>query len=132
MLAWAAPAVAKNDRVMLRGTVRVKHADVFRKNLAEYADVRHTPIAGGNTADNHAFYVQMAYRLPGAARQFKPYARTEKLVTSSTNLAPSAHASTRTTTSHAYDATASAVERILAAAARRREPTAAARKEAAT
>ena len=36
MLAWAGPAAAKNDRVMLRGTVRVKHADVFRKNLAEY------------------------------------------------------------------------------------------------
>ena len=51
--------------------------------IAEYADVRHTPVAGGNTADNHAFYVQVAYRLPGAASQFKPYARTEKLVTSS-------------------------------------------------
>ena len=50
--------------------------------IAEYADVRHTPIAGGSTADNHAFYVQAAYRLPGAASQFKPYARTEKLVTS--------------------------------------------------
>src|SRR4051812_41350449 len=36
MLAWAGPAAAKNDRVMLTGTVRVKHADVFRKNLAEY------------------------------------------------------------------------------------------------
>lgn len=54
--------------------------------IAEYADVRHTPIAGGNTADNHAFYVQVAYRLPGAASQFKPYARTEKLVTSSSDV----------------------------------------------
>ncbi len=36
MLAWAGPAAAKNDRVMVKGTVRVKHADVFRKNLAEY------------------------------------------------------------------------------------------------
>lgn len=51
--------------------------------IAEYADVRHTPAAGGSTADNHAFYVQLAYRLPGAAHQFKPYARSEKLVTSS-------------------------------------------------
>lgn len=50
--------------------------------IAEYADVRHTPVLGGSTADNHAFYVQAAYRLPGAASQFKPYARTEKVVAS--------------------------------------------------
>ncbi len=50
--------------------------------IAEYADVRHTPVAGGSTADNHAFYVQMAWRLPGVAHQLKPYARTEKVVTS--------------------------------------------------
>ena len=59
-------------------------------------------------------------------------AADRELVRSSTNLAPSTHASTRTTASHAYDATASAVERIRAAAARRMEPTAAARNEAAT
>ncbi|MFI5256994.1 MAG: hypothetical protein ACHQRK_07015 [Gemmatimonadales bacterium] len=54
--------------------------------IAEYADVRHTPAAGGTTADNHAFYIQLGYRLPGAASRFKPYARTEKLVTSPTDV----------------------------------------------
>ena len=50
--------------------------------IAEYIDVRHTPVLGGATADNHGFYVQGAYRLPGAAHDFKPYARTEQVVTS--------------------------------------------------
>lgn len=50
--------------------------------IAEYIDVRHTPVLGGATTDNHGFYVQGAYRLPGAAHDFKPYARTEQVVTS--------------------------------------------------
>lgn len=49
--------------------------------IAEYIDVRHTPVGAG-TDDNHGFYVQGAYRLPGAAHDFKPYARTERIVTS--------------------------------------------------
>ncbi len=35
-LVWAGQAAAKTERVTLRGTVLVKHADVFRKDLAEY------------------------------------------------------------------------------------------------
>ena len=54
--------------------------------IAEYADVRHTPVTGGKTTDNHGFYVQVGYRLPGAASQWKPYARTEKLVTSAADV----------------------------------------------
>jgi hypothetical protein len=54
--------------------------------IAEYVDVRHMPVLGGATTGNHGYYVQLAYRLPGAARQFKPYARTEKLVTSSADV----------------------------------------------
>ena len=35
-LAWVGPAAAKTERVTVKGTVLVKHADVFRKDLAEY------------------------------------------------------------------------------------------------
>src|SRR5262245_61020557 len=34
--AWTGTAAAKTQHVTLKGTVLVKHADVFRKNLAEY------------------------------------------------------------------------------------------------
>jgi hypothetical protein len=54
--------------------------------IAEYVDVRHTPVLPGSTTDNHAFYVQAAYRLPGAASAFKPYARTEQVVASPTDV----------------------------------------------
>src|SRR5881397_2123413 len=36
ILAWAGPASATSNRVTLQGTVLVKHADVFRQDLAEY------------------------------------------------------------------------------------------------
>ena len=54
--------------------------------IAEFANVSHTPIAGavpgvapgaGVASNSQAFYVQTAYRLPGAARLFKPYYRFE-------------------------------------------------------
>lgn len=54
--------------------------------IAEYADVRHTPATGGDAADNHASYVQVGYRLPGIAHAFKPYLRTEKVVTSASDV----------------------------------------------
>jgi hypothetical protein len=48
--------------------------------LAEYARIRHAPRAGapGAVAVTHAYYGQLAYRLPGRAQAFKPYARYER------------------------------------------------------
>ena len=45
--------------------------------LAEIADVRHTPVGNPDTESSLAYYVQGAYRLPGAGRLFKPYYRFE-------------------------------------------------------
>lgn len=48
--------------------------------IAEYARVLHDESATGEGAvANDAYYVQVGYRLPGALRAFKPYARAERL-----------------------------------------------------
>jgi hypothetical protein len=49
--------------------------------LAEYATIRHSPIAGGPTTSSHASYAQFAYRLSGDLRAFKPYVRAERIST---------------------------------------------------
>jgi hypothetical protein len=49
--------------------------------IAEYIQVRHVPLQGGATTANNGSYLQVAYRLPGIARQWKPYARAERLLT---------------------------------------------------
>jgi len=47
--------------------------------IAEIADVRHEPVAGGQTTSNLGYYVQTAYRLPSPAHLWKPYYRFEHL-----------------------------------------------------
>jgi len=47
--------------------------------IAEYASVRHTQTGGGPRATSQAGYVQLAYRLPGRASAWKPYARYERV-----------------------------------------------------
>jgi hypothetical protein len=47
--------------------------------IAEIAHVRHDQVGGGLTATNTAYYVQAAYRLPDAARLWKPYYRFEHI-----------------------------------------------------
>jgi hypothetical protein len=48
--------------------------------IAEYARVLHDPRTGGaETWASDAFYGQLAYRLPGSAHAFKPYARFERV-----------------------------------------------------
>jgi hypothetical protein len=47
--------------------------------IAEIANVRHTQIGGVVTTSSLAYYVQGAYRLPAAARLFKPYYRFEHI-----------------------------------------------------
>src|SRR5215510_12381091 len=43
--------------------------------IAEFANVRHARVGGGLVASSPAYYIQAAYRLPDAARLFKPYYR---------------------------------------------------------
>ncbi len=45
--------------------------------LAELASVRHQEAGTNLVTWSHAYYVQVAYRLPGAARLWKPYYRFE-------------------------------------------------------
>jgi hypothetical protein len=45
--------------------------------IAEFANVNHAPIAGGVVSNSQAFYIQTAYRLPFAAKLWKPYYRFE-------------------------------------------------------
>ena len=47
--------------------------------IAEVAQVRHTQIGGPLEASNVAYYIQGAYRLPSAARLWKPYYRFEHI-----------------------------------------------------
>lgn len=46
--------------------------------IAEYARVRHRERGGART-DSEGYYLQIAYRLPGAASLWKPYYRYEKM-----------------------------------------------------
>jgi hypothetical protein len=46
--------------------------------IAEYARVRHRERGGART-DSEGYYLQIAYRLPGAASLWKPYCRYEKM-----------------------------------------------------
>jgi len=47
--------------------------------ISEIADVRHEGIATGPATSSLAYYLQGAYRLPGAARLIKPYYRFEHI-----------------------------------------------------
>ena len=47
--------------------------------IAEIAQVRHDEVGGAFSGTNTAYYVQTAYRLPGAARLWKPYYRFEHI-----------------------------------------------------
>lgn len=48
--------------------------------IAEYANVRHEPTAGGTAASSDGYYVHGAVRLPGALTSLKPYGRFERVV----------------------------------------------------
>ena len=49
--------------------------------LAEFANVRHRNLITSQTFNNQAFYIQLAYRLPGEARPWKPYYRYDYIFT---------------------------------------------------
>jgi hypothetical protein len=47
--------------------------------IGEFANVHHKPIFGGVVSNSQAWYLQGAYRLPGAAKPWKPYYRFEQI-----------------------------------------------------
>lgn len=47
--------------------------------IGEYVQSRHTQTGGGPQATSKAGYAQLAYRLPGSASAWKPYARYERV-----------------------------------------------------
>jgi hypothetical protein len=49
--------------------------------LAEFANVRHRNVITSQRFDSQAFYVQLAYRLPGEAKPWKPYYRYDFIFT---------------------------------------------------
>jgi len=82
------------DRVSLAGKpeyderILAGHAIWQREDpeiIAEIAQVRHDEAGGPLSATSTAYYVQTAYRLPGAARLWKPYFRFEHIAIDSTD-----------------------------------------------
>jgi hypothetical protein len=77
------------DRVTPEGGIEVNerivsaHLTRQRENpeiIGEYARLFHEGVeTGGGSVSSDAFYLQLAYRLPGAAQEFKPYARIERV-----------------------------------------------------
>lgn len=47
--------------------------------IAEYARLEHEGVDTGDSFASHAYYVQLAYRLPQLASKLKPYARYERI-----------------------------------------------------
>jgi len=47
--------------------------------IGEFANVHHRMISTGLVANSQAFYLQTAYRLPGAAKAWKPYFRFDQI-----------------------------------------------------
>jgi hypothetical protein len=54
--------------------------------IAEYVHIEHTPATGGSPLGSNAYYAQLAYRLSGAARLWKPYARAERTTVSAADV----------------------------------------------
>jgi hypothetical protein len=54
--------------------------------IAEYVHIEHTPATGGSPLGSNAYYAQLAYRLSGAARLWKAYARAERTTVSAADV----------------------------------------------
>lgn len=54
--------------------------------IAEYVHIDHTPLAGGPRTGSDAYYAQLAYRLFGAVRAWKPYVRGERTTISASDV----------------------------------------------
>jgi hypothetical protein len=50
--------------------------------IGEYAHIMHEPTSNGDDWTGDAWYLQLAYRLPGELLKLKPYARIERIATS--------------------------------------------------
>jgi hypothetical protein len=75
--------LAAADSTPANETIYAVHAILDRDSpeiMAEYAHVQHTDAMGsGQSSGSDAYYVQVAYRLSGVLRAFKPYVRFESL-----------------------------------------------------
>jgi len=63
-----------------RETIASGHIVWFKETpefITEFANVHHQNIATGQEWNSQGFYTQLAYRLPGVARAWKPYYRFE-------------------------------------------------------
>ena len=54
--------------------------------IVEYARIDHDPILAGPSTVNHSGYAQLGYRLTGAAHQWKPYVRAERISTAANDV----------------------------------------------
>jgi hypothetical protein len=71
------PGVPEVDEQILAGHVVWDREDP--EVIAEFTHIRHQQVGGGPSTASNGFYIQAAYRLPGAARLWKPYARFEHI-----------------------------------------------------
>jgi len=71
-----------DDDIEFDETIVSFHAVWLREDpevAVEYARIAHEPRSDGETFDSDAYYVQVAYRLPGRGSPFKPYVRFEEV-----------------------------------------------------
>lgn len=113
-LATPSPALAGTPQFReLITSAHVVWAKETPEFLAEYAHVRHRNILTQAEYNNSSAYVQVAYRLPGEARKWKPYYRFEwsninpsdPLFTTATQPAPIVNDLTGSTVGIRYDIT---------------------------
>ncbi len=74
------PATTRNHREMITAA----HVAWTRERpevIAEYANIDHRDLLTNRTSNSHAYYVQVAYRLPWWDEKYKPYARYENIKT---------------------------------------------------
>jgi hypothetical protein len=76
-VAGTAGAPDINERILSAHVVRQWESPEI---AAEYARMRHAEVGPASRATtSDAWYVQLGYRLPGAAQDFKPYVRAERV-----------------------------------------------------
>jgi hypothetical protein len=54
--------------------------------IVDYARIDHDPLGAGPSTTNHAGYAQLGYRLTGAAHEWKPYVRAERVSTAANDV----------------------------------------------
>jgi hypothetical protein len=73
----SSPGRPESDERIVAGHAVWQHENP--EAIFEIADVRHELVGGASATSNLAYYAQLAYRLPGSARLWKPYYRFEHI-----------------------------------------------------